>query len=67
MSRAEIVEMQELLNRSGFDSGAPDGIGGRKTRTALRAYQRQVGQPADGYPTPDIIVALRRQAGGLSQ
>ena len=39
MSVADVRELQELLNASGFDSGEPDGRVGRQTRAAIRAYQ----------------------------
>ncbi|MCP4328869.1 MAG: lytic murein transglycosylase [Alphaproteobacteria bacterium] len=59
LSRAEVIEIQDLLNRSGFNTGEPDGVVGRQTRAALRAFQRQVGHPPDGYPTVEIIQVLR--------
>lgn len=60
LARDEILAMQAELNRRGFDSGAPDGMAGPATRAALRAYQRSIGLPADGYPTPDLLQRLRQ-------
>jgi membrane-bound lytic murein transglycosylase B len=67
LSRAEVMELQDLLNRAGFDTGKPDGMVGRLTRAALSAYQDQAGLPADGYPTIEVIDFLRRQVddGGM--
>jgi membrane-bound lytic murein transglycosylase B len=63
LSRAEVMELQALLNRAGFDTGEPDGVVGRQTRAALRDFQRQASLPPDGYPTAEVIAALRRGQG----
>ncbi len=57
-SRTRLMELQRKLAALGFDPGKPDGILGPATREALRAFQRQAGKPADGYPDPDTIAAL---------
>ena len=62
LSRAEVMDMQILLNGAGFDTGEPDGVVGRQTRAALRDFQRSAGLPPDGYPTATVIAALRRQS-----
>jgi len=59
MSASDVVELQELLNSSGFDSGAPDGRVGRQTRMAVRAYQRSVGLAADGHASRQLLERLR--------
>ncbi len=61
LSRAEIMEMQDLLNGVGLNTGPPDGFVGRQTRAALREYQRRIGHPADGHATIEIIDILRRE------
>ncbi|NIA67746.1 lytic murein transglycosylase [Pelagibius litoralis] len=61
ISLQAIEEMQALLNAKGFDAGEPDGLVGRQTRAALSAYQRSIGEPADGYPTLELIEKLRAQ------
>jgi membrane-bound lytic murein transglycosylase B len=58
----EIKEIQQLLNRLGFDAGAADGLPGPRTRAAIRAFQRAHGLPPDGYPAPDLLRDLRLQA-----
>jgi len=62
LSRADVMDMQTMLNRAGFDTGEPDGVVGRQTRAALRDFQRSAGLPPDGYPTATVIAALRRQS-----
>ena len=59
MSVADVRELQELLNRNGFDSGEPDGRVGRQTRAAIRAYQQSAGLPMDGYASVVLLQALR--------
>jgi membrane-bound lytic murein transglycosylase B len=59
MSVADVRELQELLNRNGFDSGEPDGRVGRQTRAAIRAYQESADLPMDGYASVDLLQALR--------
>lgn len=55
LARSEILALQTALNRRGFDSGKPDGLLGPATRAGIRAFQRSVGLPADGYPTPELL------------
>ncbi|MBL6744658.1 MAG: lytic murein transglycosylase [Pseudomonadales bacterium] len=59
MSVADVRELQELLNRNGFDSGEPDGRVGRQTRAAIRAYQQSAALPMDGYASVVLLQALR--------
>ncbi len=60
LSSTDIVELQDDLRRRGFYEGEPDGMVGPKTRNAIRAYQRQSGIPADGFPDQDLMFRLRR-------
>jgi membrane-bound lytic murein transglycosylase B len=59
LARADVLEMQELLNAAGVDAGIPDGILGSKTREAVRNYQMLRGLPPDGYPTYELLVSMR--------
>jgi hypothetical protein len=61
LSLAERREMQELLQRRGFDIGEPTGRFGPKTRAAVRDYQASVGLVPDGFATATILARLRRQ------
>ncbi|WP_319380815.1 lytic murein transglycosylase [Thiomicrorhabdus sp.] len=54
----EVKQIQSLLNQAGYDAGKPDGIIGSKTRGALRAYQKDKGLPADGYPSIRMLKLL---------
>ncbi len=62
LANQEIKEIQQILNRLGFDAGAADGLPGPRTRAAIRAFQRAHGLPPDGYPAPDLLRDLRLQA-----
>ncbi len=59
MSRADVMNMQQLLAGLGFDAGTPDGVIGPKTRQAIRAYQKRAKLPADGYPSLGLIERLQ--------
>lgn len=59
LSRQQVKEMQTLLNRLGFEVGTPDGIVGPNTRSGLRAFQRQIGETPDAFPTYALLEALR--------
>ena len=59
LSRTDRLELQMLLNRSGFDVGEPDGVIGKKSREAIRAFQKKIGLPADGFASVALLVRLR--------
>lgn len=59
LGRTEILALQTALNQRGFDSGSPDGLLGPATRAGVRAYQRSIGLPADGYPTAALLQRLQ--------
>lgn len=63
LSRNERISFQAYLNKAGFDSGTPDGVLGRKTRSALRQYQKARGLVADGFPTAAMLDGLEKDAG----
>jgi membrane-bound lytic murein transglycosylase B len=60
LSRAERFQFQSDLARLGFDPGTPDGVLGRKSRAALRQYQKAHGFAADGFPTASLLAAMDR-------
>ena len=60
LTLAERREMQELLNRKGFDTGEPNGRLGAKARAAVRDYQASVGLVPDGFASATILARLRR-------
>ncbi|WP_225702432.1 lytic murein transglycosylase [Bradyrhizobium cenepequi] len=59
LSRAERLELQQLLAQRGFYRGTPDGQIGGQTRQALRSFQASIGTPADGFATSDVLERLR--------
>ena len=59
LSRAERLELQQLLAQRGFSPGVPDGQFGGQTREALRGFQASIGTPADGFASSDVLERLR--------
>ena len=59
LTKAQLTALQTELNARGFDSGTPDGVMGTATRRGIRAYQRSVNLPADGYPTLELLERLQ--------
>ncbi len=59
IGRAERREVQQRLLDRGFDVGAPDGIIGARTRTAIRAFQASAGLAQDGRAGTRVLQALR--------
>ena len=58
LSRDERVQFQTDLKTLGYDPGDTDGVLGRKTRSALKLYQKSKNLPADGFPTAELLPAL---------
>ena len=52
-------ELQVMLQKKGFDVGEPDGKLGAGTRKAVKVMQQKLGLPADSYPTPELLSAMR--------
>ncbi|WP_295556958.1 lytic murein transglycosylase [uncultured Hyphomicrobium sp.] len=55
----EAKELQRQLTARGFDVGEIDGLIGLKSRQAIKAMQIKYKLPADSYPTPELLAALR--------
>lgn len=51
-------DLQQALNRKGFDVGTPDGVIGSKTRAAIEAYQRRENLPVTGTHSLDLLRRL---------
>ncbi|WP_374471526.1 lytic murein transglycosylase [Phenylobacterium sp.] len=62
LSLADRMTAQRALAALGFDPGAPDGVVGMGTRTALRNWQKARGLTADGYLSPEMVARLRNEA-----
>jgi peptidoglycan lytic transglycosylase B len=59
LSRAERLELQQLLARHGYDIGEPDGHLGVKTRSAIRDFQAKNGRIPDGFASAGVLDQLR--------
>lgn len=62
--RRLIKSAQEALNALGYDSGAPDGVAGTRTTTALRKFQSDKAIPQTGTLDTVTLTALGL-AGGM--
>jgi membrane-bound lytic murein transglycosylase B len=60
LSNADRMELQRLLSAKVENVGEADGVIGRKTRAAVRAFQKLAGRIPDGYATQSLLVALRK-------
>ncbi len=67
LSRNERIQFQADLAKLGFDPGAADGVLGRRSRTALRQYQKAHGLAADGFPTASLLTLLDKAASDAVQ
>lgn len=59
LNREQVIEIQSSLNKLGFNVGKADGIAGGMTRAGLRAFQKSISIPADGYPSVRMLNYLR--------
>jgi lytic murein transglycosylase len=59
LSYEQTKELQLILQKRGFDVGEPDGKLGSGTRKAVKVMQQKLGFPADSYPSPEFLSALR--------
>ena len=61
--REMMMDLQSLLTSLGYDAGLPDGLHGKQTVTAIRAFQLAEGLTEDGQVTPELIAAVYAKAG----
>jgi len=54
------IELQRLLLKKGYYTGAIDGNLGKGSREAIRSYQRATGIAVDGKPTLELLQQLRK-------
>lgn len=59
LTRSQREELQSLLNRRGYNVGAPDGVIGPRTRAGIIAFQRAAGLLPDGHASGALLAALR--------
>lgn len=53
-----IRNIQAILNKNGFDAGAPDGKMGQKTIAAIKAFQTSIGQEPSGKINDALVKEL---------
>jgi localization factor PodJL len=53
-----IRNIQAILNKNGFDAGAPDGVMGAKTVSAIKAFQTSIGEQPTGQVTDKLVTEL---------
>jgi len=56
----DVRDLQRKLNALGFDAGREDGVHGAETDHAVREFQRNVGEDADGVVGLHTIATLER-------
>lgn len=61
--REMMIDLQTMLTALGYDAGAPDGLHGKQTVIATRAFQLAEGLKEDGMVTPELIAAVYAKAG----
>ncbi|HEY3011934.1 MAG TPA: peptidoglycan-binding domain-containing protein [Gemmatimonadales bacterium] len=58
-TKDQIKEAQEGLAKAGYFKGKATGVFGRRTRSALRAYQKANKLPVTGRLSNDLLTRLR--------
>jgi lytic murein transglycosylase len=59
ISFEETRELQQILEKRGYDVGRIDGVLGLKSRVAVKDVQVKLGFPADSWPTAELLAKLR--------
>lgn len=65
-TREQVVAVQKLLAAKGFDAGPADGIAGRRTQAAIRAYQQSNGLPLTGEVSANLLAHLEGREDSVS-
>ena len=63
VANAELLEIEQLLDRLSFRPGKVDGVFDQDTAQAIEAYQRAAGLTVDGRPSTALLNELRKVAG----
>jgi localization factor PodJL len=58
-----VTRAQTLLNKLGYDVGAPDGFAGSRTQSAIKLYQQRNGLEETGEVSVPLVTQLERLAG----
>jgi lytic murein transglycosylase len=59
LTKADRIRLQERLTALGFDTQGTDGVIGKNTETAIRAWQAAQGLPVTGQPSQALLQSLR--------
>ena len=59
LTAAERLELQQHLERHGYNIGKPDGMIGPLSRAAIKQFQASAGMVPDGFPTGSLLDRLR--------
>jgi len=62
--KVDVARLQTLLTELGYQPGPVDGLMGRRTAAAIRAFQKQHAMFVDGRPTLRLLTALESRAAG---
>ena len=57
-SAEQIKAVQQALNDAGYNCGAVDGLAGKKTEAAIKAFEKEKGLDVDGVIDDALIAAL---------
>ena len=57
----QVKEAQLLLNRLGFNTGGVDGVAGKRTKDAIKAFEYEIGMPQTGRVSKHLIQLLKSQ------
>ena len=57
LTTEQMVELQKMLTKRGYDVGEADGKLGNATRSAVKKAQLKLGLPANSWPTPELLAA----------
>ena len=61
LSFAEKEELQKRLLSYGYYDGKVDGKIGEGSRSAIKAFQAQVGLTPDGHPSMEVLSKMRQR------
>ena len=56
-----VLQTQQQLNRLGFNAGTADGLMGKKTRQAIKLFQKRNNIHVDGKSTSILLIKLKKK------
>ena len=59
LTKSDRIALQQRLTVRGYDTQGTDGVIGKNTETAIRAFQAAQGLPVTGQPSQALLQALR--------